>query len=301
MERLHNLTPLVEQISIDEAFLDVSDLPQTGETLARRLQATIRDELGLPSSLGAATNKLVAKIGTDVGKASVRTGGYPNAIMVVPPGQEADFLAPLPVMALWGVGPKTAEQLTRLGITTIGELAAWPEADLTRRFGKAGYDLARHARGIDDRPIETARETKSISQETTFARDVSDGSFLRQTVRELSDQVGRRLRLSGLAGTTVKLKLRWPDFTTLSRQVTLPQPTDLDDEIFAASQKLFEGEWRPGRPVRLLGVGVSGLGPPMRQLSLWDEKPEKDRRLLEAVDRLREKFGDDVLKRGNRS
>lgn len=299
MERLYNLTALVEQISIDEAFLDVSDLPQPGESIARQLQRTIRDELGLPSSLGIATNKLVAKIATDVGKASVRTDGYPNAIMVVPPGKEAEFLAPLPVTALWGVGPKTADQLRRLGVTTIGELARWPETDLARRFGKSGYDLARHAQGNDDRPVETAREAKSISQETTFARDVSDAKFLRRTLRDLSDQVGRRLRESGLAGTTVKLKLRWPDFTTLTRQTTLAQPTDLDDEIYGAAQELFDGEWRPGRAVRLLGVGVSGLGPPMRQLSLWDEKPEKNRRLLEAVDKLRDKFGDDVLKRGS--
>lgn len=298
MERLNDLTPLVEQISIDEAFLDVSDLPQPGEALARQLQAVIRGELGLPCSLGVAANKLVAKIATDVGKAAVRTGDYPGAVTVVPPGEEAAFLAPLPAAALWGVGPKTADQLARLGMHTIGDIARWPEADLVRRFGRPGYELSRRARGIDGRPVETSREARSITQETTFVRDVSDGRTLKRTLRELSDQVGHRLRGSGLAGTTVKIKLRWPDFTTLTRQITLPQPTDVDGEIYAAAGKLFDGEWRAGRAVRLIGVGVTGLGPPARQLSLWDDTSEKQRKLLEVVDKLRERYGDDVMKKG---
>jgi len=298
MAILGDLSPLVEQISIDEAFLDVSDLPQPAEELARALQKEIRERLNLPCSLGVATNKLVAKIASDVGKSAVRTGDYPRAIMVVPPGEEAAFLSPLPASALWGVGPKTADQLARLGLNTIGDIARWPEADLARRFGKNGYDLARHARGLDDRPVDTFHETKSVSQEVTFVRDISDGVALHHTLRELCDQVGRRLRESNLAGTTVKLKLRWPDFTTLSRQMTLDQPTDIDDEIQAAALKLFEAEWRPGKAVRLLGVGVSGLGPPARQLSLLDSTPEKNRKLLDAVDKLRDKYGDGVVKRG---
>jgi DNA polymerase IV len=298
MAVLGELTPLVEQISIDEAFLDVSDLPQPAEEIARTLQKQIRDQLNLPCSLGVSTNKLVAKIASDVGKSAVRTGNYPNAIMVVPPGEEAAFLAPLPANALWGVGPKTFDQLTRLGLSTIGDIARWPEADLARRFGKYGHDLTRHARGIDDRPLETFRETKSISQEVTYSRDVNDGLTLRHTLREQSDQVARRLRESQLAGTTVKLKLRWPDFTTISRQTTLAQPSDMDDEIYQAALKLFDAEWRPGKSVRLLGVGVSGLGPPVRQLSLLDAAPEKNRKLLDAVDKLRDKYGDKVVKRG---
>lgn len=298
MEHLHNLSPLVEQISIDEAFLDASDLAGPAESLARGLQATIGTELHLPCSLGSATNKLVAKIATNVGKAAVRTGDYPNAILVVPAGQEAVFLAPLPANALWGVGPKTAEQLNRLGMKTIGDIARWPEADLARRFGKWGRDLARHSRGVDERPVEPWREVKSISAETTFTRDLSDGPALHQTLRELCDQVGHRLRESALAGTTVKLKLRWPDFTTLSRQISLPQPTDLDNEIYSSAEKLFESEWRAGQAVRLLGVGVSGLASPARQLSLFDQAPEKNRNLLETVDRLRDKYGQGVLKHG---
>lgn len=298
MERLHNLSPLVEQISIDEAFIDVSDLPDSALALARNLQEKIKVELDLPCSVGVATNKLVAKIATDVGKAAVRTGLSPQAIMVVPPGEEAAFLAPLPASALWGVGPKTTLQLERLGLKTIGDIARWPEADLARRFGKWGYDLARHARGVDDRPVEIWRETKSISAEVTFSQDIAEARALHQTLRELSDQVGRRLRESSLAGTTIKLKLRWPDFTTLSRQMTMGQPTDLDDEIYSAIVKLFEAEWQAGRAVRLLGVGVSGLGAPRRQLSLLDAEPEKNRKLLTAVDKLRDKYGDGVVKRG---
>ncbi len=163
MAHLHALTPLVEQISIDEAFLDVTALGEPGAEMAARLQATIRDELALSCSLGVAANKLVAKVATDVGKSLVRSGAMPQAICVVPPGDEAAFLAPLPTTALWGVGPKTAEKLAELGIHMIGDIAAWPAADLARRFGQHGEDLARRARGIDDRPIVTERAAKSIT------------------------------------------------------------------------------------------------------------------------------------------
>jgi DNA polymerase-4 len=147
MARLNALTPLVEQISIDEAFLDVTALAEPGEMLAAQLQARIRDDLALSCSLGVASNKLVAKVATDVGKSLVRSGKMPQAICVVPPGDEAAFLAPLPATALWGVGPKTAQKLAELSILTIGEIAAWPAADLARRFGQHGDDLARRARG----------------------------------------------------------------------------------------------------------------------------------------------------------
>jgi DNA polymerase-4 len=298
MQHLHNMAKVVEQISIDEAFLDVSDLPESGEVLARRLQATIHKECDLPCSLGVATNKLMAKIANDVGKASYRGTGPPNAITVVPPGQEAAFLAPLPVDTLWGVGPITAERLHELGVYTIGDLAGWSVDDLTRRFGKHGYDLARRAQGIDDRPLETEHETKSISQETTFSKDVRSGAVLRRTLLQQSESVGRRLRSAGLAGTTVKIKLRWPDFTTLTRQVTLDQPSNQDGEIFEAAITLLEENWRNGQAVRLIGVGVSGLGSPVRQLSLWGDSAEKGRRLQSALDELRERFGKDVLQRG---
>lgn len=302
MMRLHALTPLVEQISIDEAFLDVTALGAAGDTLAARLQQTIRDELGLACSLGVATNKLVAKIATDVGKAAARSGQTPNAICMVPPGDEAAFLAPLPVLALWGIGPKTAERLRELGIQTIGDLAHWPEDALVRRFGAHGTDLARRCRGLDDRPIVTEREAKSVSQETTFARDTADSAALRQTIRAQAEDVARTLARKGLCGITVKLKIRWPDFTTLTRQTTLAAPTDDASEFAAAALHLFAQVWTERQPVRLIGVGVSGLGAAPRQLHLWDaptaQETERARRVQAALDALRARFGEGIVRRG---
>jgi DNA polymerase IV len=299
MDRLRLITPLLEQISIDEAFLDVTDLPESGEEIARRLQAEVRDGLGLPCSLGVATNKLVAKIATDVGKASARKGSPPNAITVVPPGQEAAFLAPLPVQALWGVGPKTAARMAEMGIRTIGELAQWPVEELVRQFGKSGHDLSRHAQGLSESPIVTTHAPKSISQETTFVKDISSQAILRQTLLELSQGVGRQLRREKLCGTTVKLKLRWPDFTTITRQISLPQPTDQDQEIFEAVWSLFTKAWHAKTAVRLLGVGISGLGTPVRQLSMFDQNYKKDTRLQATLDDLRARFGDKAVRRGS--
>jgi len=300
MDKLHNLTPLVEQISIDEAFLDISDMrDENPERLAHGLQAVIRDELGLPSSIGIAANKLVAKIATEVGKKSAKKGSPPFGLTIVPAGQEAAFLAPLPANMLWGVGPKTEARLAELGIHTIGDIARWPEADLVNRFGENGRELANHARGRDDRPIVTEHETKSISQETTFTRDVSDDKSLEKTLRELSTEVTRSLRKNDLAGKTVKLKIRWPDFTTLTRQTTLPQPTDNDEEIIKTALKLLHDVRKPRQAVRLIGVGVSGLGAPIRQLGLWDTDSEKARKLQEVVDELQEKFGKGVIHRGD--
>jgi DNA polymerase-4 len=299
MAILHDLTPLVEQISIDEAFLDVTDLPEPAAFLARRLQQTIQDRLKLPCSLGVASNKLVAKIANNVGKDSVRTGGAPNAITVVPPGQEAAFLAPLPVKELWGVGPKTAAQLAEIGLHTIGDIARWSEPDLGRRFGKLGHDLAQRAKGIDDRPVETEHEAKSISQEITFVRDINEERLLRETLRKLSEQVGHRLRQEALSGATIKLKIRWSDFTTLTRQLTLNQPTNLDKEIHAAIIQLFENVWPPGKRVRLLGVGVSNFEQPARQLGLWEANLEPDHRLQTTLDTIRERFGSQAVRRGS--
>lgn len=295
MARLLVVTPLVEQISIDEAFLDVSDRSEPPGEIARALQAAIRQDLQLPCSLGVAANKLVAKIANNVGKAAARGSTSPNAVTVVPPGEEAAFLAPLACGELWGVGPKTAARLEALGMRTIGELAAWPEQDLLRRFGKVGFDLARHARGLDDRPLETQHERKSVSQETTFVRDVEDGALLRSTLREQSVEVGRELQRKQLAGATVKLKLRWPDFTTITRQVTLAAPIDDGSAIAAAALALFAREWQ-GRPVRLIGVGVDNLRPLPAQPTLWDQPDERDERLHAALDELRQRFGSGIVR-----
>jgi DNA polymerase-4 len=270
MEQLHNLTPWVEQISIDEAFLDVSELPDSAETIAHKLQSTIKNECNLPSSLGVATNKLVAKIANDFGKASAGRDTPPNAITVVPPGNEADFLAPLPVEALWGIGPKTAERLAALEVFSIGQLAMLSIADLVQMFGKMGRELHLRAQGIDERPIVTEYEPKSFSQEITFARDVRDVIYLRATLKELSEGVSERLRNANRAGITIKLKIRWPDFTTITRQTTLQIPTDQDNLIYNAAIQLFEKVWQPGKAIRLMGVGVSGLKPPIHQLTLWE-------------------------------
>ncbi len=300
MARLNAVTPLVEQISIDEAFMDVTGHPQAGLALAQALQATINRELELPCSLGVASNKLVAKIANNIGKAEAGRGDHaPNAIKVIAPGGEAAFLAPLPIRELWGVGPKTAERLQQMGIQTIGDVARRSEAELSRLFGKSGVDLWQHARGIDDRPIETERESKSISRETTYERDIADAALLRQTLRELADGVGWRLRRSGLVGSTVRLKLRWSDFTTLTRQVSFAQPVDQDDEIFDAALDLFNKTWIRGRHVRLIGVGVSGLEETRRQLGLFDAPAKaEDRRLQSTLDELRDRFGESIIKRG---
>ena len=305
MDILHEQSGLVEQISIDEAFLDISDVRDDPERFARRLQARIRDELHLPCSIGIASNKLVAKIATEVGKAlaleQIKARGVaepPNAVTVVPYGEEAAFLAPLPAEMLWGVGPKTAQRLSELGIHTIGDIAKWPESELARLFGENGRDLARHAKGVDNRPIVTERETKSVSQETTFAVDVANEKALEKTLREQSAEVARQLRREHLAGRTIRLKIRWPDFTTLTRQITLPTPTDLEDEIAATALRLMRQVRRPNQPVRLIGVGVSGLGAPFRQLSLWEADSEKLRKLQLAVDALQEKYGREVIQRG---
>jgi len=305
MSILHDQSGLVEQISIDEAFLDVSDIQEDHERLARRLQARIRDELHLPSSIGIASNKLVAKIATEVGKAlalkRIKAQGLtepPNAVTVVPSGEEAAFLSPLPADMLWGVGPKTFQKLADLGIHTIGDIAKWPENELIRMFGENGRDLARHAKGVDNRPIETERETKSISQEVTFSVDVRDDKVLQKTIREQSSRVASQLRKNELAGSTIKLKIRWPDFTTLTRQTTLNHRTDQEDEIAKAALELMDSVRKSNQAVRLIGVGISGLGQPIRQLGLWDMDNEKSRRLQEALDVLREKYGRDVIHKG---
>ncbi len=298
MTRLHTLTSLVEQISIDEAFLDISGLHGSPEHIARGIQASIRDEMGLPSSIGIASNKLVAKIATEVGKKAGSGTSPPFGLTIVPAGEEAAFVAPLPADMLWGVGPKTSVRLTELGIRTIGDIAKWPESEMIRLFGENGRELARHARGQDDRPIVTEHETKSISQETTFTRDVRDDKELEKTLHDQSVQVARRLRESNLTAATIKLKIRWPDFTTLSRQTTLSHSTDQAQEIDKVALGLLNTVRRPGQAVRLIGVGVSGLTLPIRQLALWDTGSEKSRRLQEAIDELRDKYGDKVIHKG---
>ena len=298
MNRLRQWTGLVEQISIDEAFLDLSDLPESGESLARRLQAEIRDEQGLPCSLGVAANKLVAKMATDFGKAGHHGDTPPCAITVVPSGKEAEFMAPLPVQALWGVGPKTAIRFNQMGISQIGDLARLSEVELEKLLGKMGHELYFRSRGIDDRPVVVDYEAKSISQEITFNQDVCDQVILEKTIRQLSEKVGQHLRQAKFVGKTIRIKLRWANFDTITRQLTLQQPTDQGEVIYQTTLHLFEENWKSGKFVRLIGVGVSGLETPVHQLSLWDTEQEKGRRLTQALDELKERYGNDAVSRG---
>lgn len=298
MQILNRYTPLVEQVSIDEAFIDVSDLPESGLSIATKIQEIIRTETQLPCSIGVASNKLIAKAATDFGKSQHKGISPPRAITVVEPGREAEFLSPLPVKALWGIGAKTEAELAKLGIKLIGELARAEEMGWIRKFGKSGIDLVRRARGIDESPVIVEHEIKSISQEITFDKDINEERQLKNTLRILSFQVARRLRKEGMVGSTVRLKIRWPDFTTLTRQVTLDQPIDQDHLILEHITGLFNGVWHAEKKVRLIGVGVSNLSTAFHQLPLWDTTNEKERRLLKAVDEIQEKFGRNAVHRG---
>jgi DNA polymerase-4 len=294
MKMLREITPQLEQISIDEAFLDITGTELrygSPERLAHLLHDRIRDEFGLPCSIGVASNKLVAKIATEQAK--------PNGIRSVPAGEEVAFLAPLPVRALWGVGPKTAEILKGLGLETIGQITqAQPEV-LAYRLGKNGAaDLVRRAHGSDESPVEDERVVKQISQETTFAKDVADAPYLRATLLELSEGVGRHLRESNLSARTIAIKLRYGDFSTFTRQTTLPQPTDLDQDIFAQAWSLFEHNWTR-RAVRLIGVAARQLSLAARQLDLFEQRDDRAERLTRTVDDIRHKYGTDSLKRGS--
>lgn len=301
MAILRDTAPDVEPLSIDEAFLDVTILPGPIRDIAKRLQSRINDELDLPCSLGGATNKLVAKTANTIGKGRQPKDRPPNTITLVPAGEESQFMASLPIRALWGVGPKTAESLGALGITSVGELARWSEESLKRRLGKHGSELWYRSQGIDSRPVLSGGEAKSISKEVTFTRDVSDRSQLELTLRRLSDAVGRQARKAALLGSTVKIKLRWTDFTTLTRQVTLESPTDLDDEICSNATALFEKHWPDGRAVRLIGVALSGFGASNRQLGLWEDRA-LDRQfdeLQSALDNLRDRYGEKTIRRAS--
>lgn len=299
MDILRYYTPFFQQVSVDEAFLDVSDLPQPAGAIAREIQARVDSEVQLPCSLGVATNKLVAKVANDYGKSQVKSGQAPRQITIVPPGEEAAFLAPLDIQALWGIGPKTSQKLHGQGIHTIGQLAALSIAELQAYFGNNALEMHARALGIDPSAVHSEREVKSVSNEVTFASDTVDGEALKRTLRALADKVGYRLRQAGLAGSVVQIKLRYSNFETRTRQTALPQPTDLDNEIFEAAEKLFEVNIIPTRPVRLIGVGVSKLSPPYRQLSLWDEDQEEKEKLAGAIDQLKEKYGQDIIKRAS--
>ena len=284
MAILRRFTPLVEPVSIDEAFLDVTAsraLFGDGPTIARRIKAAIREELQLGASVGVAATKLVAKIASDLRK--------PDGLVVVPPGEEAAFLAPLPISRLWGVGPATATALRDFGVATIGDLAALDRAALARRLGNHGATLVDRAHGVDPDPVDDPDAAKSIGHEHTFDEDTSDPDVLERTLLAMAEGVSGRLRSAGWKAATVTVKVRDSAFTTVTRQRTLREPTDLTDPIWRVALDLARPQIR-GKRIRLLGVTASGFGE-REQLGLFEEADPRRRRAVEAADELRRRFG----------
>lgn len=300
-EIMLSYTPLVEPISLDEAFLDVTGaecLFGPAEEIGREIKLRIKEETGLTCSVGVAPNKFLAKLASDLGK--------PDGFMVIKGEDAEEFLKGLPISRLWGVGRVTERKLNEMGISIIGELQTASLEELVKRFGKAGKRLHHLARGIDESPVVPEQEAKSLSRETTFAEDITDRNVLKQVLLELSEEVGRKLREENKEGRTVQIKVRFADFTTITRSISLDYPTNLTETIWKQAESLFDQrvELR-GRGVRLLGVGLSNLTPPEKkgQLPLFKEEElrpqdERLRKLDEVVDRLRNKFGKDVIKRG---
>ena len=277
-------TPLVEPISLDEAFLDVTGSLEAfgdGETIAQRIKDRVRDEVGLVVSVGVASNKLCAKVASDLRK--------PDALVVVPRGGEATFLAPLPVSRLWGVGPQARQALADYGVSTIGELAALSDATLGRRFGRHGPELAQRARGVDRSPVVPSQAPKSIGHELTFDRDVIDGGRLEATLLDLAESVASRLRTHHLAAGAVQLKLRYEGFETLTRQMPVPHQTRESEPIYYAGVALLRKTLVRGRAVRLIGLTAINLAD-LQQLTLFDA-PDKTDRLTRSIDAIRERFG----------
>jgi len=295
MAILRDYSPLVAPVSVDEAFLDMTGTERLfgpSEKSGDAIRARISGELSVTASIGVGASKLVAKVAS--GKCK------PDGLLIVPTGESASFLGPLPVRELPGIGPRAEEALERLGVRTLGELAAFPEGPLRRELGeRTALSVRRRAAGIDPSPVTPASEAKSISAETTFDEDSDDGVFLTGALRELSERVGARLRKARRRAGTVALKLRYLDFTTITRQTTLGAPVDGDDAIFQASRALFLAAMRARRAkVRLLGVGVSGLSESASQLSLLDSSNEDDSAISGAIDAIRAKYGKKAIRRG---
>ncbi|PWU20879.1 MAG: DNA polymerase IV [Candidatus Rokuibacteriota bacterium] len=290
MAILSGFTPLLEPLSIDEAFLDVTQsraLFGDGTEQARRIKSLIRSGTGLTASVGVASNKFVAKVASDLRK--------PDGLVVVTPGEEAAFLAPLPVSRLWGVGRVTAAELEAMGIRRIGQLAAIPVGHLGARFGKNGALLSELARGSDERPVEPFAAPKSMGAEETFGRDHSDVEHLRATLRAQAERVARELRAEGYAGRTVTLKLRFADFSTITRSHT-GDPTQDGLRIFREATSLL-ARVHLRQPVRLIGLSVSELAPAgVGQLSLLAADAARREHLSHALDRLVERFGEKSIR-----
>jgi DNA polymerase IV len=283
----HDYTPIVEPLSLDEAFLDVTGSTRlfgSAENIAKEIKAKIQKELELTASVGLACNKFLAKIASDLKK--------PNGLVVVAPDKIQQFLDPLPVERIWGVGVKTAERLHGLNIRCVRELRQLEVEYLERLFGIGGNQLYHLARGIDERPVEIERGVKSIGREITFSEDIRDREALATFLLELTVDVGRKLRKEALKAKTINLKLRFKDFSTITRARTLDSLTNLDEDIFASSSELLQ-EVVLKDSVRLIGVSVSNLSDQEdSQLSLFAEPKQEKENLTKAVDQLKERFGE---------
>ncbi len=294
---LFRYTPFVEPLSLDEAFLDVTasaKLFGSGAEIARQIKQDILRETRLVASVGVAPNKFLAKIASDLQK--------PDGLVVVEPDRIAEFLDPLPVGRLWGVGKVTGSVFDRWGITTIGELRRLDPKILHQQFGQQGEHFAKLARGLDDRSVVPDREAKSISHETTFAADISNREALRAWLLELTEHVARRMRQQQRRGRTVNLKLRFANFRTITRAKTLPRSTNVTQEIWqAASELLMRHLPESHAGIRLLGVGVSNFsaGEAVQKSLFAEETHQKQQQLDEVADAVRAKFGNTALNRGS--
>lgn len=290
---LHEYSPVVEKVGIDEAFVDLTGTERLFGPVAhtcRTIQRRVWEELQLGVSVGLATNKLVAKVASDFQK--------PRGFTVVRRGEEASFLAPLPVERLPGVGPTMLGQLRDRGILTVGDLAKVSENLLRLTFGELGESLARRARGEDPRLVTTREPVKSISRETTFEEDTTDTARLESTLLRLTEDVCRRLRHQRLEARTVTVKIRYSDFVTHTRSHTLRRPLDVDEAFFEEVLSLFRNGRQRRYRIRLVGVGLSNLVPRSWQDDLFDQELPLLRDLDMRLDAIREKYGRDAVKRG---
>lgn len=295
---LEGISPVVEPVSIDEAFVDVSGqerLVGPPEVVGRRVKEEIRRAVGLTASVGIGPNRLIAKLASDFDK--------PDGLTLVPPERVAGFLAPQPVSVLRGVGPKMQLVLQRLGLKTVADLRELPLEGLQRHLGaKAAVSLYQQARGIASDRVGNADARKSLSKETTFAHDVTDRTLLRDTLSRLATSVARGARAEGLTGRVVTLKVRFQGFETHTRQRRLARGTDEEGVLLEVAWHLYERPGLPGRPVRLIGVGLSALGPTEgRQLDLFGSRTpasQENGGLSHTLDRINERFGAGTLRRG---
>lgn len=284
-------SPLVEQLSIDEAFLDLTGMERLGgaETIARKVQNRIMDELKLSASVGLAPNKFLAKLASDMRK--------PHGFVKIAPEEAAPLLAPMPVSKIFGIGRSAEEKLKQFGIEKIGQLAAADITILRKVFGINAEQVKLLARGLDDRPVVNEEEAKSIGKENTFDRDLTDFESCREEVLDLCGQVGWRLRREKLAGHTVTLKVKFADFHTITRSATSDRLIAWDEDIFALVEKLLQKiNVKPG--VRLLGVSVNNLFCPEDEPTLGFEEDERMKKRNQAIDALKGKFGENIIKRG---